>query len=382
MKVLLFSGDYWPDPGGIAAHVYYISRALADAGAHVTVIGGHRAPILHPSDKPSGEGTFREITIQRTGPPFLRGVMFLLRAWNALRRLSREDWDVIHFHNFVPDGLLLGLFRWPSASCRVMTNHSDLLLKTLDRGRSSFLFRQVVRSADGIIGPSPELCDRSAAIRHPGQVVTYIPNGVDLRRFTPGSPSRESYRLLCASPEQKIILAVRRHDPKCGLAYLLQAVPSIASRHPEAVFCLIGDGEQTRQLKQMAAELNLGEAVRFLGRMSHDVLPLAWRAAYVSVLPSAYEAVSLSGLESLACGVPVVGTNVGGIPEFVKSGHTGLLVEPFSSEALAEGLNYMLDHPGERERMAVESRALVSRSFSWAAVAARTLAFYRTLESR
>nr|BAL53466.1 glycosyl transferase family 1 [uncultured Chloroflexota bacterium]BAL55906.1 glycosyl transferase family 1 [uncultured Chloroflexota bacterium] len=379
MKVLLFSADYWPDPGGIAAHVYYLSRALTKAGAEVTVVGGHLAPLLHPSDKPQGPGTFREILIQRKGPRFLRGLWFLLRAWKVLHELAKEEWDVIHYHNFLPDGLLLGIFNWPYAKVRVMTNHSDVLLKTIDRGKSPRVFRWVVRQVNGIIGPSPELRDKSDVIRKSGQILTYIPNGVDIQRFVPGAPTKDSYELLGVSPEQKVILAVRRHDPKCGLHYLLQAIPKVVERHPNTVFCLIGDGEQTGALKRLANELKLGDSVKFVGRMSHEKLPIVLRAAYCSVLPSIYEAVSLAGLESLSCGIPVVGTNVGGIPEFIKPYQTGLLVEPNSPESLANGLIFLLDRPEERDKMSFMARQFVLSTFSWDAVAQKTMSFYQSL---
>jgi glycosyltransferase involved in cell wall biosynthesis len=378
MKILIFSADYWPDPGGIAAHVYYLSRALVKMGAHVTVVGGHLTPTSHPSDKPQGAGSFREVTIQRKGPRFLRGLRFMLHAWRILNRLANEDWDVIHYHNFLPDGLLLGLFAWPKAKVRIMTNHSDILLKTIDNQKNTFIFRSAVRKVNGIICPSPELLEKSKTIQHAGQILTYIPNGVDVERFTPGPAVEEAYQLLQATPTQKVLLAVRRHDPKCGLHYLLQAMPEVVTRHPEAILCLIGDGEQTDELKRLAINLKLGASVKFLGRMSHEKLPLVFRAAYCSILPSIYEAVSLSGLESLACGIPVVGTNVGGIPEFIRHHQTGILVEPHSPEALAEGLNYLLDHREERDKMSIIARKFVIDTFSWQSVAEKTIAFYKS----
>lgn len=379
MKILFFSTDYWPDIGGIAAHVYYLSRALAEAGADVTVVGGHLAPISRSLNKPGGPGVFREITIQRKGPRFLRSLWFLLRAWWVLHRLQYKEWDVVHYHNFLIDGLLLGVLEWPKAKARVMTNHSDILLKVLDRRKNPFMLRLLVRRVNGIIGPSPELRDKSRVIQHPGQMLVYIPNGVDTKHFTPGLPTPESYQLLQATPEQKIILAVRRHDPKCGLDYLLKAVPKVVAKHSESVFCLVGDGVQTVALKQLAADLEIENFVRFLGRMSHEKLPLAFLAAYCSVIPSIYEAVSLSGLESLACGIPVIATKVGGNPEYVKPGHTGLLVEPYSADALADTLNYLLENPEERDRMAAGCVSFVAENFSWEAVAKQTLDFYYSL---
>lgn len=379
MRVLFFSTDYWPDSGGIANHVYYMSRALAEAGTDVLVVGGHRTMVKKLSDKPAKDTQFREITIQRRGPGGIRGTLFLARAANALLKLASEKWDVIHFHNFIPDGLLLGVFNWPEAQIRVMTNHSDILLRSLDQQKNTALFRLVTRSLNGIIGPSPELRDKSAVIQHGGQVLEYIPNGVDIDKFAPGNSSEIGRNLLEIEAHQKAVVAVRRHDPKCGLPYLIQAIPRVLESHPNAVFCLVGDGEQTPLLKQMASDLNLESNIRFLGRMSHDQLPIVFNASYVSVLPSLYEAVSLSGLESMACGIPVVGTNVGGIPEFVIPGETGLLVEPRSPDSLAFALIRLLDAPNIQEKMSHQARNFVSENFSWKAVAQKTINFYRRL---
>jgi len=108
-------------------------------------------------------------------------------------------------------------------------------------------------------------------------------------------------------------------------------------------------------------------------------LPKLYSLAEFSLLPSIYEAVSLSGLESLACGTPVIGTNVGGIPEFIKNGKTGFLVEPKSSQAIADAANRMLDTPELLSQMRRDCREFVVSDFSWRSVAKKTIAYYESL---
>jgi glycosyltransferase involved in cell wall biosynthesis len=384
MNVLIFSGDYWPDSGGIAAHVRQVSRALARREVRVTVVGGHVLPLpLGPARQTPSSPNLRVIAIRRTGPRGVRLVWFLVRAYWQLRGMASQEWDVVHFHNFVPDGLLLGLRRWPKAKGRILTNHSDILLRAVDQGRSLAFFRLLSRSVDGVIAPSRELEAKSRLILRDDQLSTYIPNGVDVDLFTPGDVDQEALRGLGVDRTAKVVLAVRRHDPKCGLDLLMRAVPAVASAHPEVRICLIGDGPETSTLKNLAADLGVEGWVRFVGYVQHDRLPPFYRSASLSVLPSVYEAVSLSGLESLACATPVVGTSVGGIPEFVKHGQTGLLVEPGSPAGLADAINDLLDRPDLRGTMGIEGRRVVMADFSWDRVASDTLDFYRqVLESR
>lgn len=379
LKVLLFSGDYWPDSGGIATHVYYLARALTRKGADVTVIGGHREPITRALQSVASTPLLKEITLLKAGPRGVRGVIFALRALWILFLRRREAWNVVHFHNFLPDALIAGLSGWPKSQARIMTNHSSLMLEMLDQGRSLILLKALVSRVDGIIGPSPELTDKSRFIQTGSQVVRYIPNGVDVELFRPGEPSSRAYRLLKSQPSQKIILAVRRHDPKCGLIYLVRAAEQILRKDNNVLFCLVGHGEQTGLLRRMVDDRGLEAHFRFLGTVRHEVLPSIFRTAYVSVLPSIYEAVSLSGLESMACGVPVIGTRVGGIPEFVHDGITGLLIEPTAPDAIAEAAIELIENPPRRDRMGQAARALVVEEYSWDRVAESTLNFYKSL---
>lgn len=372
LKVLLFSADYVPDPGGIAGHVYHLARALHHQGEHVTVVGGHVLPCDDSS--PAGVG---EIRIRRVGPRAFRAAWFSWRAHRILNSLKNQKWDVLHYHNPFPDGLILRNFR--AAKVRIFTNHSDAFLRAYESGQKREWLHFLVAGADGIIAPSEEIAKKSQDFfRETGARTKYIPNGVDTALFAPGPQSPNAEARLGARPgDDVILLAVRRHDPKCGLEYLIRAMPSILSSEPRALLCLVGNGREEARLKALAGELGCGNRVRFVGRVENDKLPALYRAAYLSILPSVYEAVSLSGLESLACGCPVVGTNVGGIPAFVIDGETGVLVEPKSQSSLAAGVSCLLRSPELRKQMALSGRTLVEQNFSWESVAVRTLDFYR-----
>jgi glycosyltransferase involved in cell wall biosynthesis len=380
LKILMFSADYPPDLGGISGHVYRLSRALASQGAYVTVVGGHVMPA------PSSEVVqpmLREVRIRRAGPRGFRAAWFVGRAKRFLRSLQKEEWDVLHYHNIFPDGLVLRNFR--EAKIRIFTNHSDAFLRAHESRRKRRWYHWLTAGASGIIAPSEEIAEKSRDFfQGNGATIEYIPNGVDTRLFTPG-PRTDSAaaRLGARLREDVILLAVRRHDPKCGLDYLIRAMPAVLAFEPRALLCMVGDGSEGPRLKALAGEMGCGERIRFLGRLENEKIPALYRAAYLSVLPSIFEAVSLSGLEALASGCPVVGTRVGGIPAFVHDGETGLLVDPKSPSSLAEGICQLLGAPALRELMGLRGRALVEQQFSWDSIARRTLAFYQErLETR
>jgi glycosyltransferase involved in cell wall biosynthesis len=202
---------------------------------------------------------------------------------------------------------------------------------------------------------------------------------VDTRAFTPGPATAAAAAELGARfGEDIILLAVRRHDPKCGLDYLVRALSAILDREPRSLLCLVGGGSEQPRLRALARDLGCDHRIRFLGSIPNNRLPALYRAAYLSILPSLFEAVSLSGLESLACGCPVVGTRVGGIPAFVLDGETGVLVDPKSPPGLAAGVCQLLEAPALRQQMALRGRRLVEQAFSWDAIAEQTLQFYQT----
>ena len=199
-----------------------------------------------------------------------------------------------------------------------------------------------------------------------------IPTGVDPDRFAPNAAGRtEARRRLGLDTMGPVVGVVAYLRPDKGHRVLLRAMPEIVRRQPSCVLLVVGDGAQRSALEAMTLEHGLQPRVRFLG-VREDV-PDVLSALDVFCLPSVRnEGVPQSVLQASAMGLPVVSTAVGGIPEAVIDGKTGILVPPDDARSLAEALTALLADPASRERMGHAGRRHVTDFFSLEAMLDRT----------
>ncbi len=198
---------------------------------------------------------------------------------------------------------------------------------------------------------------RSVVSRIGGKIehFTFIPFGVDIDQFEPAAAATR--RELGLRDGQKVIGTVcRLVEPKKGLRILLQAMAVLAKRYgqPPCQLLLVGDGPSRHELELLREQLGLSSWVVFAG--SRRDIPRVLHAVDAFVLPSLYEGFGIAILEAMAAGKPVIATAVGGIPEFVLSGETGLLVEPGNVEALADAIDRLLSHPQQARTMGAKGR--------------------------
>jgi glycosyltransferase involved in cell wall biosynthesis len=219
--------------------------------------------------------------------------------------------------------------------------------------------------------------------------VAVIHNGIEtarfLRRPRPGRVRQE----LGLPPDAPLVAVLARLHPVKGIEYFLEAATAVAARFPGARFLVVGEGRvlrdgviaetpYKRQLVAAADRLGLGGRVVFTG-FRLDVPDVLAEVA-VSVLPCiGNEGLSNSVLESMAAGVPVVATTVGGNPEAVEDGVSGLLVPPRDAGALARGIAALLRDPALAARLGHAARARVARHFSEAEMVRRTERLYQSL---
>jgi glycosyltransferase involved in cell wall biosynthesis len=210
-----------------------------------------------------------------------------------------------------------------------------------------------------------------------------VPQGVDPERFRPG-PADVAWRArLSSDPSEPIIGVVGRVDPEKGIRTVLRSMTMLDGPAERSHLAVVGapardDGTYESELKA-EAEGVLGDRCRFVGPV--DEVPAMLRSLDVLVNASTSEPFGLSVLEAQACGVPVIGTASGGIPEFVTDGETGLLVAPDRPDALAEGLNRLFGTSGLRDKLTEEARNTVVARHT-IAVRAQTMAhLYRSLAS-
>ncbi len=205
---------------------------------------------------------------------------------------------------------------------------------------------------------------RSVVSRIGGKIeqCTIIPFGVDIEQFE--ATAAATRRELGLRDSQKVIGTVcRLVEPKKGLRFLLQAMAVLARKYgqPPCQLLIVGDGPSRQELELLRDHLKLSTWVVFSG--SRRDIPRVLHAVDAFVLPSLYEGFGIAILEAMAAGKPVIATAVGGIPEFVLSGETGLLVEPGNVEALADAIDQLLSHPQQAQTMGVKGRIRAGESY-------------------
>jgi glycosyltransferase involved in cell wall biosynthesis len=223
----------------------------------------------------------------------------------------------------------------------VSTVHSSRVRSAEDREQ----LRRLTPEMDRLIAVSRSIV---AKLTHEGRAdgppIDLIYNGVDLQRYDHQEPCctlRDEYGM---EPGSQIVGVVARLEPEKGHPTLLEAWPAVLRAVPDAYLLVIGEGSQREALEKLARELKIAHRVVFTGR--RDDVPAVTAAIDVAVLPSYREAQGLSILEALALARPVVASNVGGIPEMIDDGSTGLLVPPHDVDGLARAITRLLvDHP-------------------------------------
>lgn len=225
--------------------------------------------------------------------------------------------------------------------------------------------RSVVQKCHRIIASTRQ--EREAITEYYGaepEKIGVIPCGVNLDQFRALDRARARQHL--GFDRDRIILCVGRIDPLKGVDKLIKALPYL--RETGLRLIVVGGGEDSRreveQLRGLARALEADDAVAFVGPVKHEQLIYYYNAADICVVPSYYESFGLVALESLACGTPVVATDVGNHRSVIRQGETGYVVKDNSPRRLAEKIALLLAGPGSDERSASSIRASVS-GFSW-----------------
>lgn len=380
MRVVILTTDFLPNIGGIAAHVDGLSRGLVEWGCAVTVVVPRRRRLLPRLGVHREPGDPYPV-VRLDVPQYVKFGRFvhprLTAAW-LRREIRATGAAVLHWHTF--DYLTVRLVR---GVARVFTNHTSQFLEYAADPRRRALARALVGPAHRVIAPSRELAAATASTGFPEERLTAIPNGVDIRRFSPAVDGRQLRARLEFSASDCVVLCPRRLEKKNGVIYWVRAIPLLLARCRKPLrFLFVGDytaGDVYSARKEVLdaiAGLGLGDRIVFAGSVPNREMPAYVAAADIVVLPSLIEATSIAGLEAMATGKPLAATAVGGLPEIVEDGRTGLLVPPADPGALAEAVLRLATDSGERSRMGQAARARAERDFGWSTVAQRTIAVY------
>ncbi len=343
-------------------HLQRWANALAQAGLRLDVA------TLHP---PLATGWLPEVTLHRLRPS---GAVGYVGAVPALRRLVRaQRFDLVHAHYATGYGVLATLARCRPRLVSVWgSDVDDFPDKSM---LHAALLRRVLCSADALAATSQALARRVhqlLPLRPPAQQLHVTPFGVDTERFAPAVAARPD-----GAPF--VIGSSKGLEATYGIDVLLRAFAQLpeVNRVGQALHLrLLADGPQAAEYRQLADVLGLGSRVQFVGGLPHGQMVQALNGLDVFVAPSRRESFGVSVLEASACALPVVASAVGGLPEVVQHGATGLLVPPGDVAALAAALNTLADDAALRLSMGSAGRQMVQARYAWPACVAQMMAVY------
>lgn len=403
VAVLAYRGK--PHVGGQGIYVRHLSSALADLGHHVEVLAGQpypeldeRVPLVklpsldiyndhYPMRMPGlwelkHWSDYVEVSAFSAGT-FPEPLAFSLRAWDHLRRRF-DDFDLVHDNQSLGYGLwgiqrqlpLIATIHHPiTVDLRLELQHTTSLYKRLTLRRWYAFTRmqtRVARRLDRVITVS----QNSQADIHrdhevPLERMHVVPVGVDPDRFGPRPVARVPGRLITTASAD---VAMK------GLAYLLDALAKLRTERDDLHLVVIGRKKPGGASARKIAALGLEGAVEFVTGVTEERIVELYAEAELAVVPSLYEGFSLPAIEAMACGVPLVATTGGALPEVVgEDNHTALLVPPGDADALAARIRQALDDPELRARVGAAGRQRVIDQWSWRRTAERTVEQYRAL---
>jgi glycosyltransferase involved in cell wall biosynthesis len=368
VNILMHCAYFPPEVGGLESHVYYLCRALAEAGHKVTMVTSLSQPGLPVREVMDG------VEVRRSWMPSRNTVgwaAFGLASIPRMREAARTA-DVLHAQDIasvLPAMAAQGVRGAPL----VTTYHTSHFLKRATSPFWSAAFRRFLEAADHNLAASGEIAAVGESLA-PGVRVEPLTNGVETSFFRPVPAS-------LPPPEggRRRLVVPRRLFHKNGVEYFVRALPVIAAEvDVEAV--LVGDGPERGKLETLAGELGVADRIRFLGKRAHAEMPGILCSAELAVFPSLMEATSVAALECMACGVPVAASDVGGLPEIVGD-EVGGLFRPADPRDLARVVVALLQRSDLAARGA-EARTRVVDRWSNARLAARHLEIYEDVIRR
>lgn len=360
MKTLVVTNDYPPRQGGIQTFV----RALVDQ--------------FDPDDIAVFASSYPGAAQYDEAAPFytVRHPSTMLLPSRSVRdavidTMRHVGADRVWFGAAAPLGLMAPQLRTAGAARVVGTTHGHETGWAISPGTRQLL-RRIADGLDVTTYITDYTRSRLAGVLEPVTELRRLSPGVDVERFTPqvdGAPLRERFSIT----DRQVIGCISRLVPRKGQDVLIEAMPTILRRHPDAVLLLVGGGRDEARLRKLIARHDLEQHVVLAGACPFDELPQAYAACDIFAMPARtrnlgwdVEGLGMVYLEAAATGKPVVAGSSGGAPEAVQDEVTGVVVrEPGSPKAVAAAIDQLLSEPARAAAMGEAGRQWVCRSWTW-----------------
>jgi glycosyltransferase involved in cell wall biosynthesis len=326
----------------VSVHSQKWARFFAERGNDVHVIS------FRPADVPG-------VKVHYIHPP-LGKLGYILSSGKISRLIRRISPDLLHAHYATSYGLVGALSGYHPYL--ISSWGSDVLWSP----RRFFLFGWMLRynfkRADRLTATSRMLAEATAAFCPPGTTVRVIPFGVDTDAFSPPANAR-------ADDKSLTIGVVKTLRPHYGIRELILAFRRIADAFPDARLVIVGGGEQYADLQALVISLGMERRITLAGPVGHEQIPKCLHGFDLFVVPSLSESFGVAAIEASATGLPVIASRVGGLPEVVLDGETGLLIPPGDVDALADAMSRLLGDPVLRAQMGQAGRQFVLEHYRW-----------------
>ena len=375
--IYVFSLAFEPYIGGAEIALREIAERMPGMRFRIyTSYALKRFPLLYP-ERITRKGN---ITIVRVGPrirylaQYLFPIFATIRAFrDAVLDHPRAVWGMLESYG----GIAAYLFHLGKPSVPYLLTMQSGDSEEFWRMRIWFwkpLYKKIYTRAGRIQAISNFLAKRARSYGASPDIITVIPNGITIGAFdidVSGEQRRQIRKKIGISERSFCVLTTSRLEYKNGVDVLIKGFAEWLRAHREydAVLVIAGRGTLASSLIQLAEKEGITGQVKFLGEISNAALPEYYKAADVFTRLSRSEGLGISFLEAMASGVPMIGTCVGGIPEFLIDGETGLLVQPDDPQGFANALERFANDHVLREKVVMQAKMLVYERYSWDSIA-------------
>jgi len=379
MKILMQQWAYFPWIGGAEIFTQNLAEYFVAKDHQVDIVTGlWSKPPIYSENWDKEFEVINGVNVYRVRTPNLKYIDALVGMSRMVAK-SREldkahDYDIIHSHIF------------PAMVSGAITKNKKRLLITLQGGdigefkESKWVIRALekpfiswsLRRADLVHSVSTYIAN--AARKLGAKEVVVVPNGVNTHIFYPQDRNKLRNKL-GYDLNEKIMVSTSRLTPKNGLDYLIKAVADL----PGLKLVIIGEGDQRKYLQSLITSLRLKDRVLLPGSLEHSKLPEYLGVADIFCRPSVNEGFGISFIESMACQIPTIGTEVGGIIDIIKDGGNGLLVPPENVGALTGAIKRVIEDEKLANKIAEAGLSTVRERFTWEVVLEEMDRVYETL---
>jgi phosphatidylinositol alpha-1,6-mannosyltransferase len=369
--------DFYPNKGGIAVFIRDLCIQLAGLGHKVDILAKKNSN-TYSFDKSQQYNVYRCKLYRRLSSigPILKTLLLY----------NRKHYDIILIGQFMTThaiGILL--LKKILGVPYVILSHGNDLHYRISTWCDKIIARYLIENANLMLGNSHFVGKRILEMCY-NKTTEILNPGVDCKKFHPGvnvSEIQERYGL----KGNKVLLTTARLVPKKNIDNILRSLVIVVKKIPNILYLIVGDGEQKNYLKELSVNLEIQKNVCFIGNIENDILPVFYCVSDIYVMPSCkikstndIETFGISFVEASACGKPVIGSRIGGIEDAVIDGETGLLVDPYNIEEIANAIIRLLTDRELSARLGVNGRKRVEEKFDWQIVGKKLERYLNKIE--